>query len=249
MRGQSDALYLAREHLTGPMLMAFSDTLIESDLSDLDSLDVDGMAFVKPVDDPRRFGVARLDDDGWVTRLVEKPQDFSNNLVLVGFYYFRRAEDLISAIQEQMERGVTLKNEYFLADAINIMLERGARFRTRQVDVWLDAGIPETVLETNRYLLDHGRDNSSEVPVQSGVAIIPPVYIHPSAEIVSSVIGPHVSVGKDCHLERVVIRNSVIDECSSLKEMVITDALLGRHVQVEGQAERLNLGDHSWLMK
>ncbi len=249
MRGQSDALYLAREHLTGPMLLAFSDTLIESDLSDLDSLDIDGMAFVKPVDDPRRFGVAALDNDGWVTRLVEKPQDFSNNLVLVGFYYFRRAEDLISAIEEQLKRGVTLKNEYFLADAVNVMLERGARFRTRQVDVWLDAGIPETVLETNRYLLDHGRDNSSEASERSGVAIIPPVFIHPSAEIESSVIGPYVSIGKDCRLERVVIRNSVIDECSSLKEMVIADALLGRHVQVEGQAERLNLGDHSWLMR
>lgn len=249
MRGQSDALYLAREYLKGPMLMAFSDTLIESDLSDLDGLDVDGIAFVKPVDDPRRFGVARLDDDGWVTRLVEKPQDFSNNLVLVGFYYFRRAEDLISAIEEQLRRGVTLKNEYFLADAINIMLERGSRFRTREVDVWLDAGIPETVLETNRYLLEHGRDNSAEASRREGVAVVPPVYIHPSAVIESSVIGPHVSVGKDCHLQRVVISNSVIDECSSIKEMVIKDALLGRHVKVEGQAERLNLGDHSWLMK
>jgi glucose-1-phosphate thymidylyltransferase len=154
MRGQSDALYLAREYLKGPMLMAFSDTLIESDLSDLDGLDTDGVAFVKPVDDPRRFGVAKLDGNGWVTRLVEKPQDFSNNLVLVGFYYFRQAEDLVSAIEEQLKRGITLKNEYFLADAINIMLERGSRFRTRQVDVWLDAGIPETVLETTCSSMD-----------------------------------------------------------------------------------------------
>lgn len=247
MRGQSDALYLAREHLKGPMLLSFSDTLIESDLSDLDSLDVDCLTWVKPVEDPRRFGVAQVNSEGWVTRLVEKPQDFSNNLVLVGFYYFRRGEDLIDAIQEQIKRGVALKNEYFLADAVNIMLERGARMRPRHVDVWLDAGIPATVLETNRYLLDHGRDNSNEASARDGVAVIPPVYIHPEADIKAAVIGPHVSIGKHCRLERVVIHNAVLDEGCEIKDMVVADTLLGRRVKIEGRAQQLNLGDDSWL--
>lgn len=247
MRGQSDALYLAREHLKGPLLMAFSDTLIEADLSDLAGQDVDCLTWVKPVDDPRRFGVAQVDGNGRVTRLVEKPQDFSNNLVLVGFYYFRRGEDLISAIEEQLQRGVTLKNEYFLVDAVNIMLERGARMRTRQVDVWLDAGIPDTVLETNRYLLEHGRDNSNEAAGRAGVTVIPPVYIHPEAEVSAAVVGPHVSIGKGCRLERVVIRNAIIDEGCAIKDMVVADTLLGRRVQIEGQVQRLNLGDDAWL--
>ncbi len=105
MRGQSDALYLAREYLHGPMLMAFSDTLIETDLSRLDQVEEDGLAWVKPVEDPRRFGVAVVDENGWITRLVEKPQDLTNNLVVVGFYYFKRAEDLLSAIEEQFALG------------------------------------------------------------------------------------------------------------------------------------------------
>lgn len=247
MRGQSDAFYLAREHLKGPMLMSFSDTLIEADLSGLAGEDVDCLTWVKPVEDPRRFGVAQVNSQGWVTRLVEKPQDLSNNLALVGFYYFRRAEELISAIEEQFRRGLTLKNEYFLADAVNIMLERGARMRTRQVEVWLDAGIPATVLETNRYLLEHGRDNSAEAARRPGVAILPPVYIHPEAEIEASVLGPHVSIGKGCRLERAVVRNAVIDEGSILKEVVVADALLGRRVHIEGRAQQLNLGDDSWL--
>ncbi len=247
MRGQSDAFYLAREHLKGPMLMSFSDTLIEADLSGLASADVDCLTWVKPVEDPRRFGVAQVDGEGWVTRLVEKPQDLSNNLALVGFYYFRRAEDLISAIEEQFRRGVTLKNEYYLADAVNIMLERGARMRTRQVDVWLDAGIPATVLETNRYLLEHGRDNSNEAAQRTGAVVIPPVYIHPDAEVEASVIGPHVSIARGCRLERAVVRNAVIDEGSILKEVVIADTLLGRRVHVEGQAQQFNLGDDSWM--
>ncbi len=249
MRGQSDALYLAREHLRGPMLMAFSDTLIETDLSDLDRIDVDGMAWVRPVEDPRRFGVAVVDQEGWVTRLVEKPQDTSNNLVVVGFYYFKRAEDLMGAIEEQMSRRITLKNEYFLADAVNILIEKGARMRTRRVDVWMDAGLPDAVLETNRHLLDHGYDNSVEAAEREGVAVIPPVYIDPSARISRAVIGPHVSIGPDCVLEEVVVQNSIIDAGSRIARTVLSGSLLGRDVLVEGRMDELNLGDNSWLKK
>ena len=86
----------------------------------------------------------------------------TNNLAVVGFYYFRSAEDLMAAIEEQMERNLTLKDEFFLADAINILLERGAKMRTQEVEVWMDAGMPDALLETNRYLLEHGHDNSAE---------------------------------------------------------------------------------------
>ncbi len=127
MRGQSDALYLAREYLHGPMLMAFSDTLIETDLSKLDQVEEDGVAWVRPVEDPRRFGVAIVDENGMITKLVEKPEDVTHNLAVVGFYYFKEAEKLIGAIEEQMQQNITLKNEFFLADAVNIMLQKGAQ--------------------------------------------------------------------------------------------------------------------------
>lgn len=248
MRGQSDALYLAREYLHGPMLMAFSDTLIETDLSFLKEDKCDAVAWVKPVPDPRRFGVAQEDASGRVTRLVEKPKDMSNNLAVVGFYYFRRGEDIISAIEEQMARNVTLKNEFFLVDAINIMLEHKANVRTQRVDVWLDAGTPEALLETNRYLLEHGHDNSAEFEGRSGLTIIPPVYIHENAKVTNSVIGPYVSVGYDCDLQRVIISNSIIEEGTQVAQMILENSLLGRQVQVSGQATRLNLGDQSWAM-
>ncbi|HML40495.1 MAG TPA: sugar phosphate nucleotidyltransferase [Bellilinea sp.] len=249
MRGQSDAIYLAREHLTGPMLMAFSDTLIETDLSKLDQVEEDGLAWVRPVEDPRRFGVAIVNGSGQITRLVEKPKDVENNLAVVGFYYFKRSEDLLRAIETQMENHITLKNEFFLADAVNILLDQGAYMRTRRVDVWLDAGIPDAVLETNRHLLEHGYDNSAEAAGREGVKIIPPVYIHPSAKISSAVVGPYVSIARDCCLENVVINNSVLDEDTMITQMVLADSLIGRHVQVDGSAEHLNLGDNSWLRK
>lgn len=248
MRGQSDALWQAREYLSGPMIMAFSDTLVETDFSFLSNEAADGVAWVKPVPDPRRFGVAEVNEEGQISRLIEKPQDLSNNLVVVGFYYFRSSEDLLSSIEEQVRRQVTLKNEFFLADAINILLERGARMRTQKVDVWLDAGTPDSVLETNRFLLENGHDNSAEACQRQGVTIIPPVFIHESAKIESSVIGPWVSVGPDCELLQSIVINSIVEEGTHVEEMVLKDSLLGRHVHLQGQPVRLNLGDQSWAV-
>jgi len=160
--GQSHAVWLAREHLAGPMLMIFVDTLIEADLSRLAQEKAGAVAFVKAVPDPRRFGVAEVGPHGRVTRLVEKPQDAANNLAVVGLYYFADAAALLQAIEAQMARKTQLKGEYFLADAINILLAGGLEMRVEPVEVWMDCGTPESLLETNRFLLDHGRDNSAE---------------------------------------------------------------------------------------
>ncbi len=246
MRGQSDALYQAREYLKGPLLMAFADTLVETNLSFLTCESYDAVAWVKAVPDPRRFGVAQLNAEGQVVRLVEKPADMSNNLVVVGYYYFCSGEALISAIEEQMERKLTLKNEFFLADAINILIERGARMRVQPVGVWLDAGTPESLLETNRYLLENGHDNSAHASQREGVAVVPPVFISPYAVVENSIVGPYVSVGDDCCLKNSIVRNSILGDGTQLTSMIIEDSLLGRNVTLEGQPSHFDLGDQSW---
>jgi glucose-1-phosphate thymidylyltransferase len=249
MRGQSDAIYQAREYLTGPMIMAFSDTLAGTNFAFLEDEQADAVAWVKPVPDPRRYGVAEVDSEGWVSRLIEKPQDISNNLAVVGFYYFRSAEALIAGIEEQMRRQITLKNEFFLADAINVLLEGGTRMRTQKVEVWLDAGTPDTVLETNRYLLDNGSDNTEQACLQRpGVTLIAPVFIHETARIESCVIGPHVSIGPECELRQAIIKNSILEEGTHVEEMILEDSLIGRNVHLRGQPVRLNLGDESWAV-
>lgn len=247
MKGQSDALYLARDLLKGPMFMSFSDTLIETDLSFLDDEELDGVAWVKPVPDPRRFGVAELDDDGIITRLIEKPKDAENDLAVVGFYYFRNGEDLMEAIEEQMEQGIMLEQEYFLADAINILIDNGAKMRTEKVEVWLDAGKPEAVLETNRYLLSHGSDNTEEARKRKDVTIIPPVFIHPDAVIENCVIGPHVSIGKGACLRGSILENSIVEQDAEIERMVLGASLIGRMAGVKGRAEAMNIGDNSWI--
>lgn len=245
MLGQSHALYQAKDYLiNSPVLMTFSDTLIETDLGVLADPDFQAAAWVRPVPDPRRFGVAVTNQAGWVTKLVEKPESMENNLVVVGFYYFENGSDLISAIEEQQERNLTLKGEFFLADAVNIMLEKGIKMRTQKVQAWLDAGLPDAVLETNRYLLDHGHDNGAAYQA-NGVTILPPVFIHETAEIKSSVIGPHASIGAHCVIEDAIIRDSVLDSETEVKAVIVEGTLLGKKVQVTGKAQQLNLGDNA----
>lgn len=244
-RGQSHAIYLAREHLTGPMMVVFADTLIETDLSNLTNEEQDAVAWVKPVPDPRRFGVAVLDKDEQVTKLIEKPQEIDNNLAVVGFYYFRSAEDLLSAIETQMERDVQLKGEYFLADAINIMLEQGLRMRPEKIDVWLDAGTPEALLETNRYLLDNGHSNSQELVDLSSVVINPPVFVHPTAELENCVIGPFASIGAGARVSRSIVRDSILEDEAQVRGVSLENSLIGRRAQIQQRAGSVNAGDNT----
>jgi len=243
--GQSHAIWLARQHLGGPMLMIFVDTLVDADLSRLDGEAAGAVAFVKAVPDPRRFGVAEVGADGRVTRLVEKPQDMANNLALVGLYYFRQSADLLAAIESQMERGAQLKGEYFLADAINIMLERGLAMRVESVGVWLDCGTPESLLETNRYLLDHGRDNSADAARRPEVLVVPPVYIDPSADVRQAVIGPHVTIGAGCVVGRSILHDSIVDAGASIVDTTLAQSLIGREARIVGRHRSLNVGDSS----
>ena len=247
MRGQSDALYLAREHLKGPMLMAFSDTLIQTDLTFLDDEQSDAVAWVKAVPDPRRFGVAEVVANNQVKRLIEKPKDLRNNLAVVGFYYFRDGSALMDAIQEQIEKDISLNDEYFLADAINIMIGKGAKMRVQTVDVWLDAGKPDALLKTNRFLLDNGQDNSESAASREGITIIPPVYIHPDADLKACVVGPYVSIGKDATIQDAVVKNSIVEQEAHINHMVLENSLIGRQAAVKGRSEIMNIGDNSWI--
>ncbi len=249
MKGQSDAFWQAREYIHGPMLMAFSDTLIENDFSFLDMEEKDAVAWVKPVPDPRRFGVAEVNASGEVTKLTEKPKDMSNNLAVVGCYYFKEGEDLISAIEEQIERKISLGNEYYMADAINILLDRGKKMRTEKVDVWLDAGTPEALLETNQFLLEHGRDNMDMINDYVNTIIIPPVNIHPNARVSQSLLGPHVSLGDGAVIQSSIIKNSIIGEGTHITNSMLETSIIGHNVTVSGQTGKLNLGDNSWAVK
>jgi glucose-1-phosphate thymidylyltransferase len=244
--GQAHAIWLARGHLDGPVLIIFVDTIFEADLGGLEASGLDGVLYVKEVEDPRRFGVTVLGEDGLVTRLVEKPDSFENRLAVVGVYYVRDAAWLLRAIEELMARDLQTKGEYYLADAYTLMIEQGARFGVRQVSVWEDCGTPKDVLKTNRYLLEHGRANDGDAPAVASV-IIPPVYIAPSARVEHSIIGPYVTIAENSVVLRSIIRDSIIDEEAYLDDTMLDRSLIGKDAVVRGRYRVLNVGDSSRL--
>jgi len=257
MRGQSHALYLARQYLTGPMIMCFSDTLIETDFSFLDREKSDAVAWVKAVPDPRRFGVAEVNKDGWVTHLIEKPKTMENNLALVGCYYFKSSEGLMSAIEEQMKNSLHLNNEFYLADAVNIMLARRALICVEKTTTWLDTGTIEATLETNRYLLERLQADKSTSPNGFGgynlqspdVKINLPVFIHETAKISNSEIGPFASIGPNCKISGSRIEDSIIEADCEIKNISLKGSMLGRQAVVQGKGGKkvlsLNISDNS----
>jgi glucose-1-phosphate thymidylyltransferase len=245
MLGQSHAIWLARKHLDGPVLLTYVDTLVdETDFSGLDDEDLDGVIFTHQVEDPRRFGVVETDDKGWATKLIEKPESMDNKDVLVGLYYFRDGAWLAQACRELMDQDIRTKGEYYLADTVTLMIEQGAKFEVREVGVWQDTGKPETTFETHRYLLDHGHDNSYLSP-RPGVALIPPVFVHPDAIIERSVIGPYVTVGKDAQIRDSILRDTMVDEKAQLEAVNLERSIIGRWTTLEGRPRQFNIGDSS----
>ena len=244
MKGQSHAIYLAKDMIDGPMIMVFADTLIETDLGFLKGEKSDVVAWVKPVPDPRRFGVAEIDPDQRVTRLIEKPKAMDNNLALVGFYYFKDGRQLIAAIEKQLDQKVQLKGEFFLADAINIMLgDESCHMRTEMVHTWLDAGTIDAMLATNRYLLEHGFDNSEKAGQRMGVCVVPPVFVHPEAEVETSVIGPYATVEAGCRVVNCRISNSIIEKGSKVESLILNASMIGQRSALQGTIKSINLGD------
>lgn len=237
MLGQSDAVYNAKEFISGPTLVAFGDTITDPDLSILANNPAqDNFLWVKESADVSQLGVVKVRPDGTIERLHEKPKTFISNLALVGFYYFPDGATLLRGIEEQYRRGSQLNNEYYLADAINILIEQGVNFRPQPVNLWLDAGKIDTLLETNTYLLQHGHDNSAEAAARYPTArIIPPVLVQENVHIQDSVIGPNVVVEAGCSLDHAVVSNAIIQQGSRLKNLVLDQAITGRGQQLQGE--------------
>lgn len=244
--GQAHAIYLAKELVNGPTLIIFVDTLFEANLSSLNQEKSDGVIYVKEVEDPRRFGVVLVNEAGHITRLIEKPSSMKDNLAVIGLYYVKDIQRLMAAIKLLMDQNLQTKGEFYLADALQLMIDDRAILRPETVNIWLDCGQAETVLETNRYLLKHNMDNSAEVASINSI-IIPPVHIHPTAKIKNSIIGPHVTIAAKCEIEGSIIRDSIVDEESYIKDSTLGQSLIGRKADLIGRYRQLNLGDSSYV--
>jgi len=245
LRGQSHAIYMAKDNLRGPTMVLFVDTLIDSNISIPTADEADGVVWVKEVEDPRRFGVVSVDANGNVEHLIEKPDNFDNRLAIIGYYYFAKGEVLREAIEKQISSNDTKNGEHFIADAISIMIANGARVKAQTVDVWMDAGTPEAVFETNRYFLEKHHGDQIEHLFSEDVIVNPPAYIHPSAKISNSMLGPNVSIAANCEINDSRIDNSILEDGAIVSDSELTRSILGKKAHVKKYKGQLNIGDDS----
>jgi glucose-1-phosphate thymidylyltransferase len=242
--GQSHAIIQARGKVSGETLIVFPDMLFEADLSRTLDLAHDGALFVKEVEDPRKFGVVVKDGER-ITKLVEKPEEPVSNEAVIGIYYFKRIEELFDAIDHQMEHNLQKDGEFYIADAIQHMIDNGSSVSTLPVSVWEDCGSPDALLQTNRYLLDRF---GKETEPRDGNVIIPPVVIDPSASITGSVIGPYASIGANVDVEHSIVQDSIVDEGAQIETAMLSQSIIGRDALVTGDFLRVNVGDSSDIL-
>lgn len=229
--GTAGAVELARPFVDGPVLIVFVDTVFDVDLSLAKVVDADGIIWVKEVDDYQRFGVVVTDSDGCMQRIVEKPSEPVSRLANIGLYYIRDWETLFDGIARTLE-GQQMKGEWFLTDAFQYMIDCGGKLLTAEVKGWYDCGKVETVLATNRYLLEHGR---AYVPSGvSGVAVRDPVRIEDGAAVTGT-IGPNVVVEAGAVVEDCILRDTIVGRGAVIRNATLTHCLVGDDALIDGE--------------
>ena len=241
--GLGYAINLARDCADGqPVLMTLDDTIIEVDLKEMIQGKYSTLG-AQEVEDPRRFGVIELGEDGFIANLIEKPEHPPTNLAIVGLYYIQNSTLMFECLQEIIDQGIRTQKEFQLTDGLRLMLERGEKMKTVPISGWHDCGKPETLLATNRYLL---REQSNHYDLPDTI-LVPPVYISSDAEVKNSIIGPYVSIAKGAVVNQAIIRDTIINENAKVENVLLDQSLIGVDAIVSGKYSRLNVGDSSQI--
>jgi glucose-1-phosphate thymidylyltransferase len=240
-KGLGHAVSLARSHVDPdePVLIILGDTIFRAPFKDILSAR-ESLLGVKEVDDPRRFGVVEV-KDGYVSRLEEKPAWPASNLVIVGIYYLKKPGLLFACLDEIMAKGVKVKGEFQLTDALERMIEKGEKMRLFPIDDWFDCGTLETILATNRELL---KRKAPSYALKNSI-VIPPVFIARPEDVEHSVIGPFVSIAEGATVKRAILRDVIVSENAIVEDVALHKSLIGENAVVKGRYRTLNVGDSS----
>jgi len=250
-KGLGHAVYCAKSifgNKNEETLIILGDTLFDVDLKKMIS-GKNSVIGVKKVEDPKRFGVVETDKSGFIKRFVEKPASKEvspSNEAIVGLYYIKDSQKLFGSLEYIMKNNITVKGEYQLTDALEQMLKTEMKMKTFYVDGWLDCGKPETLLETNRYLLKKNK----KVKVKNEKLImntkfIEPVFIGKNVLIENSVIGPFATINDNCVIKNCVIQDSILDKFSSVENCVFAESIIGEGASIKREVLKLNIGNYS----
>jgi glucose-1-phosphate thymidylyltransferase len=244
--GTAHAILCAESALSGRVIVAFADTLFRAELK-LDK-DCDGVIWVNKVEDPRPFGVVKLDGDDIITEFVEKPLEFVSDLAIIGIYYFADGERLRKEMQFLIDNDIKEKGEYQLTNAMENMKQKGARFKAGAVDVWMDCGNKNAMVDTNTKVLGFLKEDKALVSPKAtltGSLVISPCFIGENVTLVNSIVGPNVSIESGAIITNSVVRNSIVRPSVQITDAIIDNSMLGERAIVTGKAMDLSLSDDS----
>jgi glucose-1-phosphate thymidylyltransferase len=240
--GTAGAVALAREHVHEPVLIIFVDTIFDADLSVIHQSDADGIIWTKEVEDYQRFGVVVTDENDYMTRIVEKPKEPISKRANIGLYYIRNWKLLFEGLDHVLAAPPNM-GEFFLTDAFQYMIDHGAKIEVRDVAGWFDAGKIETLLDTNRVVLERG---GARRPADvAGTTIIDPVYVEDDVTLRNSTIGPNVSISRGTAIEGSEVSHSIIGSDAKITRSRLKDSLVGDGVVLDGLRGAVTVGDHS----
>jgi glucose-1-phosphate thymidylyltransferase len=245
--GTAHATLCAGNLLTGKVIVAFADTLFRFN-KQLDT-NQEGIIWVQQVQDPSAFGVVKINAEGTITDFVEKPKDFVSNLAIIGIYYFKDGAQLRSEMQYLIDNNIKEKGEYQLTNALENLKQKGLKFVPGEVSDWLDCGNKNATVDTNQRYLEFIKNEklvSEKATIENSV-IIQPSFIDEGARIVNSVVGPHVSIGKNTVVEDCIVRNSIVQSQSSVKNQLIHNSMVGNYVNLQGKFTDLSVGDYTGI--
>lgn len=228
--GTAGAVNLARPHVHGPVLIVFVDTVFDADLTIVNRTDADGVIWAKEVEDYQRYGVVVTDQDGYMTKIVEKPSEPISKLANIGLYFIRDVEALWAGVDHALA-SPAMKGEYFLTDAFQHMIDHGRRILTAEVEGWYDCGQLGTTLETNQVLLEHGAAQRPAA-VPAGVRLIDPVRIEEGCTLAECTIGPNVTLEAGSTVRRATIAHSIIGAKATIERSELVHSMLGDRVVV-----------------
>jgi glucose-1-phosphate thymidylyltransferase len=243
--GTAHAILCAESALTGKVIVAFADTLFRAEFK-IDE-NQDGVIWVNRIDDPRMFGVVKVDTNNVITDFVEKPQTFVSDMAIIGIYYFRDGDNLRKELQYLIDNNIVEKGEYQLTNALENMKSKGMKFVPGNVDEWLDCGNKDATVNTNQRVLENHRGDKliADSVRNSGSVIIEPCFIGENVELINCVIGPHVSIGAGSRLEQVVASNSILQTGTRISNVVLSNSMIGHSAEVSGRPAELSISDYS----
>ncbi len=243
--GTAGAVELARPHIEEDLLIIFVDTLFDADLSIVKRLpdEAAGVIWAKEVEDYQRFGVIITDAEGYMQRIVEKPKEPVSRLANIGLYYIRDWQLLFQGIEHVRNSPPGPSGEYYLTDAFQYMIDHGAKIKTIEVEGWYDAGKPETLLDTNRHLLETGH---ARAPSNGrNLTVHEPVHIAAGVELEDAEVGPNVTISAGTKIRGSRLRDTIVGENALIEGCELHDSLIGNEARLRGVKGQVDLGDHS----